>query len=147
MTTPRDQFLEWVTPVIPEDWKLVGYERNLDVLDQTTVQLKQSELQLKAQGQQQEGALKQGQAQASVQDDAQDRQAKAQELALESSDRAADRQAAEESHRINLATEQAKLEIEQEKLAAARENRQRMFGPEQQAGTLGPKPEHEGEGQ
>ena len=112
-----------------------------------TVQLKQSELQLKAQGQQQEGALKQGQAQASVQDDAQDRQAKAQELALESSDRAADRQAAEESHRINLATEQAKLEIEQEKLAAARENRQRMFGPEQQAGTLGPKPEHEGEGQ
>lgn len=44
MTSPRDQLLEWLTPVIPEDWKLVGFERALDVLSQTTVQLKQSDI-------------------------------------------------------------------------------------------------------
>jgi hypothetical protein len=44
MTTPREQLVAALTPLLPQGWKFVPYQRTLDVFSEPTLMLKQDSI-------------------------------------------------------------------------------------------------------
>lgn len=42
MTTPRQQLVDAITPLLPTTWKLIPYQRNVDTVNVPTVMIKQA---------------------------------------------------------------------------------------------------------